>query len=237
MPYLHLKPFRGTDLDGVVLRRPVYGVNSPTYTSRNYSVPVLFEELATLYVTEVRKVEPHGPYLPGGGSFGGMLAVKMAEALLAQGDKVLRVIMLDSGNPKLFPPFKLETEHKALTETTYKQIVAISTALCVGGKNGAGVTSSTSQSSSESEDEENDEIDLGDVRYVAKLTRRYISAAFLVLSNQGQRGFLAGNLDTHVVLIKCKTALQIGNIPLLNRSAYMLGVMRDQYMESGHFKV
>ncbi|KAI1365299.1 hypothetical protein F5Y08DRAFT_338858 [Xylaria arbuscula] len=155
----------------------------------------------------------------------------MAEALLAQGETVLRVIILDSGNPETFPAFKSEAEHKALTEATYNQIIAISTALHTDGRNSPDNTSSESRTSSESELNEDDESSLVDNIHLAKLIRRHISDAFLVLSNHGQRGFLSEKLDTHVVLIKCKTTLQIDNTALLNRSAYMLGLMRDKFMD------
>ncbi|KAJ3579183.1 hypothetical protein NPX13_g1382 [Xylaria arbuscula] len=231
LPYLHLKSFRSIGLDGKSLDRPVYGINSPIYISHNYSVPKSFEKLATLYITKIKTIQAHGPYLLGGWSFGGMLAVKMAEALLAQGETVLRVIILDSGNPETFPAFKSEAEHKALTEATYNQIIAISTALHTDGRNSPDNTSSESRTSSESELNEDDESSLVDNIHLAKLIRRHISDAFLVLSNQGQRGFLSEKLDTHVVLIKCKTTLQIDNTALLNRSAYMLGLMRDKFMD------
>jgi thioesterase domain-containing protein/acyl carrier protein len=55
-----------------------------------------FEEAAKDYIEEIRKIQPEGPYLLGGFSGGGITAYEMARQLLAQGEKVLQVIMLDT---------------------------------------------------------------------------------------------------------------------------------------------
>jgi thioesterase domain-containing protein/acyl carrier protein len=55
-----------------------------------------FEEAAADYIEEIRKVQPKGPYLLGGFSGGGITAYEMARQLLAQGEEVLQVIMLDT---------------------------------------------------------------------------------------------------------------------------------------------
>jgi len=55
-----------------------------------------FEEAAADYIEEIRKVQPKGPYLLGGFSGGGITAYEMARQLLAQGEQVLQVIMLDT---------------------------------------------------------------------------------------------------------------------------------------------
>jgi surfactin synthase thioesterase subunit len=48
------------------------------------------EALAARILQEVRVVQPHGPYLIGGHSFGGIVAYEMARQLLAAGQQVAR---------------------------------------------------------------------------------------------------------------------------------------------------
>ena len=55
-----------------------------------------FEEMATAYLEEVRRLQPQGPYLLGGFSGGGLIAFEMARQLLAAGEKVATILMLDT---------------------------------------------------------------------------------------------------------------------------------------------
>jgi pimeloyl-ACP methyl ester carboxylesterase len=59
-----------------------------------------FEEMAADYLEEVRQVQPHGPYLLGGFSGGGIAAFEMARQLLAAGEQVAQVILLDTPVPE-----------------------------------------------------------------------------------------------------------------------------------------
>ncbi|OJH38589.1 non-ribosomal peptide synthetase [Cystobacter ferrugineus] len=54
------------------------------------------EEMAAAYVAEVRAVQPRGPYLLGGWSMGGIVALEMAQQLTRAGEEVARVVLLDS---------------------------------------------------------------------------------------------------------------------------------------------
>ncbi|XOV81737.1 MAG: alpha/beta fold hydrolase [bacterium] len=65
-----------------------------------------FEEMATDYIDEIRQVQPEGPYLLGGYSGGGLVAYEIARQLLAVGEEVLHVIMLDTPAPS-FPQFSI----------------------------------------------------------------------------------------------------------------------------------
>jgi thioesterase domain-containing protein len=60
-----------------------------------------FEDMAEAYITEIVRVQPHGPYLLGGFSGGGVTAFEMAHQIEAAGEKVDAVIMLDSPRPGL----------------------------------------------------------------------------------------------------------------------------------------
>jgi thioesterase domain-containing protein/aryl carrier-like protein len=63
------------------------------------SAPVEYaKEIAALYLEEIRTVQPNGPYYLGGGSYGGVIAFEMAQQLLAQGEEVAMLALLDTYN-------------------------------------------------------------------------------------------------------------------------------------------
>jgi acyl transferase domain-containing protein/thioesterase domain-containing protein/acyl carrier protein len=70
-----------------VQARGLYGDRPPHET---------FEEMAADYLQEVRRVQPHGPYLLGGFSGGGIAAFEMARQLIEAGEEVTSVILLDT---------------------------------------------------------------------------------------------------------------------------------------------
>ncbi|WP_427917229.1 alpha/beta fold hydrolase [Streptomyces sp. cg40] len=57
------------------------------------------EDLATLLADEIQHVQPHGPYLLGGHSFGGMVAYEAARRLRERGEPVQRVVLYDTYVP------------------------------------------------------------------------------------------------------------------------------------------
>ncbi|HUR29090.1 MAG TPA: SDR family NAD(P)-dependent oxidoreductase, partial [Planctomycetota bacterium] len=69
----------------------LYGEQKPRET---------FEEMASDYVAELRRVQPHGPYLLGGFSGGGITAYEMAQQLTAAGEEVALLAMLDTQLPQ-----------------------------------------------------------------------------------------------------------------------------------------
>ncbi len=90
------RPFYG------IQARGLYGTEPPHET---------FEEMAAAYLEEVRSVQPEGPYLLGGFSGGGITAYEMAQRLLADGQEVSLLVMLDSLLPR--PPDELTKLDKA----------------------------------------------------------------------------------------------------------------------------
>jgi FkbH-like protein len=56
------------------------------------------KEIAALYLDEIRTVQPSGPYYLGGGSYGGVIAFEMAQQLVAQGEQVAMLALLDTYN-------------------------------------------------------------------------------------------------------------------------------------------
>ncbi|WP_375415501.1 amino acid adenylation domain-containing protein [uncultured Bradyrhizobium sp.] len=63
---------------------------------------VSLQEMAATHLAQVRSVQPAGPYHFAGWSFGGVLAFEMAQQILASGEKVDFLGMLDA-NPVLDP--------------------------------------------------------------------------------------------------------------------------------------
>jgi amino acid adenylation domain-containing protein len=57
------------------------------------------EAIAAYYLEEMRKVQPHGPYLLGGYSFGGVAAYEIARRLRAAGEEVALLVLFDASNP------------------------------------------------------------------------------------------------------------------------------------------
>ena len=54
------------------------------------------EEMASHYISEIKTINPDGPYALGGFSFGGIIAFEMAKQLKAQGKKVKILALFDS---------------------------------------------------------------------------------------------------------------------------------------------
>jgi len=54
------------------------------------------EEMACDYILQIKSVQPRGPYLLGGWSFGGLVAFEMARQFEAQGEPVALVVALDT---------------------------------------------------------------------------------------------------------------------------------------------
>ena len=78
--------------------RPVYGIQARGLEERarpDRSV----EACARRYVREVRSIQPTGPYLLAGHSFGGLVAFEMACLLEADGDEVAQLTIIDTIAP------------------------------------------------------------------------------------------------------------------------------------------
>ena len=54
------------------------------------------EEMACDYIEAMRAAQPHGPYRLGGYSFGGLVALEMAQQLAAQGEALETVVLIDT---------------------------------------------------------------------------------------------------------------------------------------------
>jgi len=76
---------------------PVYGLQALGLDGRTPPLTRI-EDMATRYVSEIRKVQPAGPYYLAGGSMGGMIAYEMAQQLTAAGEEVAMLGLIDTSS-------------------------------------------------------------------------------------------------------------------------------------------
>ncbi len=86
----------------------VYGLDSPFHDSpKDYTIT--FEEVASIFIQEIRAIQPQGPYMLGGWSLGGILAFEASRQLIAQGETITNLLMIDSPCPGTLPPLPSPT--------------------------------------------------------------------------------------------------------------------------------
>ena len=78
--------------------RPVYGLQARGLIGDDEPHHRV-EEAAADYIAELRQVQPHGPYLLGGFSGGGITAYEMAQQLQAAGEEIALLVLLDTPLP------------------------------------------------------------------------------------------------------------------------------------------
>jgi thioesterase domain-containing protein/acyl carrier protein len=85
--------------------QPVYGLQAQGLDGETEPLSRI-EEMATQYIEAMRVVQPEGPYLLGGTSFGGTVAFEMAQQLHVLGQKVALLALIDT--PSHLPPEPLQ---------------------------------------------------------------------------------------------------------------------------------
>ncbi len=85
------------------LDRPIYGLRAQGVDGKTRPLDSV-EEMAALYLKEIREVQPHGPYYLGGYSFGGTVAYEMAQQLWVAGEKTALLAMFDTVVMENLPP-------------------------------------------------------------------------------------------------------------------------------------
>jgi len=75
--------------------QPFYGLQAQGLDG-NQPVLKTVEEMARVYLADMRAVQPEGPYFLGGYSFGGYVAIEMARTLLAEGHEIGLLALLDT---------------------------------------------------------------------------------------------------------------------------------------------
>lgn len=173
--------------------RPIYGITSPIFSNKTHRAPSSIDEVAGHYVSIIRRVQPEGPYLLGGWSFGGMIAMKMASVLEELGERVLRVIMIDSANPDRFPAFINRAEHEKITAITYNNVT----------KRMNIPASLAEDDSSESSSEEDDDDDDSSLSNMLPKMRNHIYNGLHLIAKENR--FHEEVCRAPVTLIKCST--------------------------------
>jgi len=77
--------------------QPFYGLQSQGLDGTSSPLTTV-EEMAALYVTEIRRVQSHGPYFLGGYCLGGTVAFEVAQQLRAEGETVALLALFDTMN-------------------------------------------------------------------------------------------------------------------------------------------
>ncbi|WP_066383167.1 non-ribosomal peptide synthetase [Anabaena sp. CA = ATCC 33047] len=119
--YYHLAKYLGAE-------RPFYGLVAPGLYGECEPYNQI-EDMANFYIQALKKVQPEGPYLLGGWSMGGVIALEMAIQLQKQGENVDFLALIDSKPPTL------NNHHQDFSKVTDAQLlanIAIGTAASFG---------------------------------------------------------------------------------------------------------
>ena len=79
---------------------PLYAVSHWAYGT-GFVKAKSVEELAAAHLAGIKAIQPHGPYRIAGYSFGGLVAIEMAQQLQRGGDTVEMLFLLDPSEPDL----------------------------------------------------------------------------------------------------------------------------------------
>jgi thioesterase domain-containing protein len=91
---------------------PIYGLQA--FGLEEGEAPLEnIEKMAAEYLSEIRAVQPHGPYYLGGWSMGGLIAYEMAQELTENGEKVNSLVLVDT-YPNLYKSNFRDEEQEAL---------------------------------------------------------------------------------------------------------------------------
>lgn len=227
-PYLALGDLSPVDSEPAKAR-PVYGISSPLYSSSSYRAPSSFEELARHYISIIQDIQPSGPYLLGGWSMGGMIAVKVADLLQEQGETVLHVIMIDSANPEQYPAFVDNDEHDFIADMAYN---AVAQKMNLPG---------TSHSDDMSIDSDQDDDSDAELEGMLLKMRKHIWESLRMISKTEPGQLLPGKCNTSVTMIKCmKLAPVVPAVRLERktfiRKAFLHPTLRWRAKQFNHFR-
>jgi thioesterase domain-containing protein len=101
--------------------QPVYGFQAVGLDALQQPLATV-EEMAARYLAEMRRIQPTGPFRLAAMCFGIAVAYEMAQQLVAQGDEVERLFILDSGFLHfLRPPARVD---RRLARDAFMRVVA-----------------------------------------------------------------------------------------------------------------
>lgn len=90
--------------------RGLDGISQPLQSARQIAVEM---------VQEIRRAQPQGPYVIGGHCVGGLVAFAIAQQLLAEGEQVAQLLIMDAPAPHFFVP----REGEALSEAQWISVL------------------------------------------------------------------------------------------------------------------
>ncbi len=89
---------------------PIYGLEAPGFQTHETALDRI-EDMARLYLQEIRAVWPHGPYRIAGYSFGGLVAYEMGQMLAAAAEQPALVVLFDTTPHERFWPARARLEY------------------------------------------------------------------------------------------------------------------------------
>jgi len=89
--------------------RRIYALESPFLGSPE-TFDLSIQEMASIFIRTIRRIQPQGPYLIGGWSAGSMYAYEVAHRLTTQGETILALVILDMRAPSLIPTSIVTTD-------------------------------------------------------------------------------------------------------------------------------
>ncbi|HEY0603024.1 MAG TPA: amino acid adenylation domain-containing protein [Herpetosiphonaceae bacterium] len=103
--------------------QPFYGLQAIDLADMDEH-EVSIAEMAASYIEAMRTVQPDGPYLLGGWSFGGVVAFEMAQQLQRQGAEVALLALFDTYAPEAVGKSEKITDAMALAALAREQAIA-----------------------------------------------------------------------------------------------------------------
>lgn len=85
--------------------QPIYSLAPPDFATLE-EYPRTTDQWVELLMPMVRRLDVRGEWLLGGWSFGGVMALELAERLAAEGERIALVLMIDTRRPKARPETK-----------------------------------------------------------------------------------------------------------------------------------
>lgn len=95
--------FNAVDLR--MARKGLWDLDCPLYSvaywaqGKGFTTAKSIEDLARIQVDEIRSVQPHGPYRLAGYSFGGLIALEIAQQMRRSGEVIELLFLLDPSEP------------------------------------------------------------------------------------------------------------------------------------------
>ncbi|MHB8722216.1 MAG: acetoacetate--CoA ligase [Steroidobacteraceae bacterium] len=116
MPLFIVPGFGGSVMEMYALARllraeySVYGIRA-SGSEPGEAVHERIEDMGRAYLAAIREIQAHGPYLIAGYSMGGLVAYEMAQHLVAEGERVALLVLLDTGVHERYWPADAWLEH------------------------------------------------------------------------------------------------------------------------------